>query len=268
MIAPLGRALILIGLLAASAGAFVGFAAAARRSAAGLAWAQRLAYLYAGAMISANLLMIYALLARDFSVGYVAQVGSRDVPNWVAVTSLWSSLEGSILFWGLVLGLYVLGATWVNRNRHPETMPWAIGVWLACAAFFSFLIAGPAQPFHTLAVPPSDGPGPNPLLQNHLLMIIHPPFLYAGYVGMTIPFGMAAAALFAGRLGPEFMRSLRTWLMLPWVFLTVAIVFARNDVRQGRLAQPRRAKQQHMIERLPARARRLNKDRSWPRIFS
>jgi cytochrome c-type biogenesis protein CcmF len=222
--APLGRALILFALLASSAGALVAFTAAVRRSAAGLVWAQRLAYTYAAAMVSANLLMIYALLARDFSVGYVAQVGSRDVPNWVAVTSLWSSLEGSILFWGLMLGLYVFGATFSNRHRHPETMPWAIGVWLACAAFFSFLIAGPAQPFHTLASPPSDGPGPNPLLQNHVLMIIHPPFLYGGYVGMTIPFGMAAAALLAGRLGPDFMRSLRTWLMLPWVFLTIAIV--------------------------------------------
>ncbi len=108
MTATLGRALILLALLAASAGALVGFAAGVRRSAAGLAWAQRLAYAYAAAMVSANLLMVYALLARDFSVGYVAQVGSREVPNWVAVTSLWSSLEGSILFWGLMLGLYVL----------------------------------------------------------------------------------------------------------------------------------------------------------------
>ncbi|MGE0453092.1 MAG: heme lyase CcmF/NrfE family subunit [Vicinamibacteria bacterium] len=224
MIAPLGRSLILLSLLCATAGALVAFSSGARRSAAGWAWARRFAYGYAACAIGANLLMIYALLARDFSVSYVAQVGSLAVPNWVAVVSLWSSLEGSILFWGLVLGLYVFGATYTNRDRHAEYMPWATGVWLACAAFFAFLIAGPAQPFLTVPNPPGDGPGPNPLLQNHLLMVIHPPFLYAGFVGMTIPFGLAAAALLTGRLGHDFLRPLRTWLMIPWAFLTVAIV--------------------------------------------
>jgi cytochrome c-type biogenesis protein CcmF len=103
-------------------------------------------------------------------------------------------------------------------------MPYAIGVWLACGAFFSFLLAGPAQPFATMAVPPMDGPGPNALLQNHYLMVIHPPFLYSGYVGMTIPFGLACAALLVGRLGHDFIRPLRNFLLVPWIFLTVAIV--------------------------------------------
>jgi cytochrome c-type biogenesis protein CcmF len=224
MTAPLGRGLILLALLASSTGAFVGFAAGLRGSAAGAALARRLAYVFAGAMAAANLLMVWALLARDFSVSYVAQVGSRQVPDWVAVTSLWSSLEGSILFWGIVLGGYVAAATWLNRDRHPEYMPYAIGTWLACGAFFSFLLAGPAQPFVSVPGPPADGPGPNPLLQNHLLMVVHPPFLYLGYVGMAIPFGLASAALLRGRLGHAFLRPLRTWLMVPWIFLTVAIV--------------------------------------------
>jgi cytochrome c-type biogenesis protein CcmF len=103
-------------------------------------------------------------------------------------------------------------------------MPYAVGVWLACAAFFSFLLAGPAQPFATVPGPPLDGPGPNPLLQNHYLMVIHPPFLYAGYVGLTIPFGLCCAALLVGRLGHDFIRPLRNFLLLPWIFLTVAIV--------------------------------------------
>ena len=198
MTPALGRALILLSLLAASAGALVSFVAAARRNKAAWDWSRRFAYVYAAAIVGANLLMVYALLARDFSVSYVAQVGSRAVPTWVAIVSLWSSLEGSILFWGFVLGLYVGLAAWSNRDRHVEYMPWATGVWLACGAFFSFLIAGPAQPFLTVSPAPPDGPGPNALLQNHVLMAVHPPFLYAGYVGMTIPFGLAAAALLAG----------------------------------------------------------------------
>src|SRR5829696_6581914 len=99
----LGRILILASLLAASAGALLGFAAGRSRSIDGLKWARRLAYLYSALIGAATLLMVYALLAHDFSVSYVAQVGSRAVPTWVTVVSLWSSLEGSILFWGFVL---------------------------------------------------------------------------------------------------------------------------------------------------------------------
>ena len=224
MVPTLGRILILLALLAASAGAVVGFATGARPSNVGWAWARRLAYAFAALMALANLLMEYALLTHDFSVSYVAHVGSRTVPTWVSIVSLWSSLEGSILFWGLVLGAYVAVATWQNRDKHPQYMPYAIGVWLACGAFFSFLLAGPAQPFATVPSPPLDGPGPNPLLQNHYLMVIHPPFLYSGYVGMTIPFGLGCAALLVGRLGHDFIRPLRNFLLLPWIFLTVAIV--------------------------------------------
>jgi cytochrome c-type biogenesis protein CcmF len=224
MLPILGRSLILLALLTASAGAIVGFATGARPSESGWRWARRLAYAFAGCMVLANLTMEYALLNHDFSVSYVAHVGSRSVPTWVSIVSLWSSLEGSILFWGLVMGIYVAVATWRNANRYPEYMPYAIGVWLSCGAFFSFLLAGPAQPFATVLKPALDGPGPNALLQNHYLMVIHPPFLYSGYVGMTIPFGLACAALFVGRLGNDFIRPLRNFLLLSWIFLTCAIV--------------------------------------------
>src|ERR1700736_3360038 len=170
MVPTLGRVLVLLALLAASAGAVVGFATGARPSNAGWAWARRLAYAFAALMALANLLMEYALLTHDFSVSYVAHVGSRSVPTWVSIVSLWSSLEGSILFWGLVMGVYVAVATWQNRDKHPEYMPYAIAVWLACGAFFSFLLAGPAQPFATMPSPALDGPRPHPLLEHHSLM--------------------------------------------------------------------------------------------------
>jgi cytochrome c-type biogenesis protein CcmF len=224
MVPTLGRILILLALVSATAGAIVGFATGSRPSAVGWKWARRLAYAFAGFMALANLTMEYALLTHDFSVSYVAHVGSRSVPTWVSIVSLWSSLEGSILFWGLVMGVYVAVATWRKADDHPEYMPYAVGVWLACGAFFSFLLAGPAQPFATIPNPALDGPGPNPLLQNHYLMVIHPPFLYSGYVGMTIPFGLACAALLVGRLGNDFIRPLRNFLLVSWIFLTCAIV--------------------------------------------
>jgi cytochrome c-type biogenesis protein CcmF len=224
MIASLGRILILGSLLASAAGAILGFAAGRTRSLDGLKWARRFAYLYASLIVGAALLMVYALLIHDFSVGYVAQVGSRAVPTWVTIVSLWSSLEGSILFWGMVLGGYIAAATFFTRDRYVEYQPDAIGVWLASAAFFSFLIAGPANPFATVSPVPADGPGPNPLLQNHVLMAVHPPFLYLGYVGFTIPFGFACAALLQGRLGHNVLKPLRESLMLPWIFQTIAIM--------------------------------------------
>ncbi|HET7705492.1 MAG TPA: heme lyase CcmF/NrfE family subunit [Thermoanaerobaculia bacterium] len=224
MNASLGRFLILASLLVASAGALVAFAAGRTRSREGLRWAQRFAYAFSILMGSAALLMEYALLTHDFSVSYVAQVGSRAVPTWVTISSLWSSLEGSILFWGLILAAYIAVATWFTRNDYQEYMPDAIGVWLTSAAFFAFLIAGPANPFQTVPNPPMDGPGPNPLLQNHILMVAHPPFLYFGYVGMTIPFGLAAAALIKGRLGHDFLKPIRESLLFPWIFLTISIM--------------------------------------------
>ena len=223
MNAFLGRLLVDLAMASAAAGAVLAFAGGRRPTAVVRAWVRRCALGFAVAIAGANLVMERALLTHDFSVSYVAHVGSLSSPTWVSIVSLWSSLEGSILFWGLVLGLYIAAASFALRDRHPEYINYAMGIWLVCATFFALLIAAPAQPFLTLLHPPTNGPGPNALLQNHILMVVHPPFLYAGYVGMTIPFGLAWAALLVGRLGHDFLRPLRTWLLLPWIFLTVAI---------------------------------------------
>ncbi|MBW3563361.1 MAG: cytochrome c biogenesis protein CcsA [Acidobacteria bacterium] len=222
MTALLGRTLILVALFAAVAGALVAFGGKPAHKTVRLA--RRLSDTFAYAMIAANLLMIAALLGRDFSVGYVAQVGAINQPDWVAFVSLWSSLEGSILFWGLVLAIYILVATRYARALPAEIELRSIGVWLGCAGFFSFLIAAPAQPFGTVSPVPPDGPGPNPLLQNHILMAVHPPMLYLGYVGMTIPFGFAAAALMTRESGAQIIAFIRRSLLAAWCFLTVAIM--------------------------------------------
>ena len=224
MISTMGQSLILVALVSAGAGSVLAFVSGVKGSRSGVAWARRAAQLFAWCLIAANVLMVYALLVPDFSVSYVSKVGSTQVPVWVAIVSLWSSLEGSILFWGAMLGAYVLGALWDMGDNHPEHLPWFLGVLLACGVFFSFLLAAPADPFWAVPNPMTEGPGPNPLLQNHILMVVHPPTLYGGYVGMTIPFAMAMAALLAGNMGADFVPKIRRWLMVSWIFLTIGIV--------------------------------------------
>ncbi len=224
MISILGRAAILVALAACATGAVVGFVGGARRSAEAWRWSRWMAYLFFAACTAATGLMEYALITHDFSVSYVASVGSTTTPLWVTIVSLWSSLEGSILLWAFVLSAYTALFAYQTRDRFPEHTPWALGVTLTVGVFFTFLVAGVANPFAPISPVPTEGPGPNPLLQNHILMVIHPPSLYLGYVGMSVPFGMGCAALLAGRIGPAWSAALRRWTLLPWGFLTAGII--------------------------------------------
>lgn len=175
-------------------------------------------------MTIANLAMIYALMGNDFSVSYVAHVGSIETPRWVSAISLWSSLEGSILFWGWILAIYSASCTYLYRHRPEKMMHWVGFVLLGVQAFFLILLALPANPFLPINPPPPNGPGPNPLLQNHWLMAIHPPFLYLGYIGFTIPFAFAVAAMLEADLPGHWLALTRRWTLLAWSFLSIAIV--------------------------------------------
>lgn len=168
--------------------------------------------------------MVYALVAHDFSVSYVAQVGSRSTPLFYTVISLWSSLDGSILFWGWIVAGYTAAVVYIYRNRYRELMPAVTGTLLVVNVFFWLLLAWPANPFVAVFPVPADGPGPNPLLQNHPFMGLHPPLLYLGYVGMSVPFAFGIAALVTGRVGGDWIRAVRRWVMAPWIFLTAGIV--------------------------------------------
>ncbi len=220
----LGHLLVHLGLGAAGFGLVLGLIAGFRQSPRGLRWTEIAAYVFSAALILANLVMIWALLSHDFSVSYVAKVGSRSSPTWVTVVSLWSSLEGSLLFWAGVLGAFIALFTISSRGRFRDYMAFALAISLGVAAFFTLLLAGPADPFAPISPVPADGPGPNPLLQNHLLMVLHPPALYLGYVGLTIPYAIAMAAVLRGKLGEGWLVPLRTWTLGPWILLTVGII--------------------------------------------
>jgi cytochrome c-type biogenesis protein CcmF len=179
----------------------------------------------AGAVIAA-VAMEVALLRNDFSLTYVAEHSARATPLLYKVATMWAALEGSIILWALILAGYIAVTTWWFRRRLDDAMvSWAIIVMLSVAAFFFFLLLTAADPFGEVSgVVPSDGPGPNPLLQNHPLMAIHPPCLYLGYVGFTVPFAFATAALVTGRLGEGWLIETRRWTLFAWGFLSVGIV--------------------------------------------
>jgi len=169
--------------------------------------------------------MIYALVTHDFSIEYVAQVGSRTTPVFYTIISLWGALEGSILFWGWVLAMYSAIVIWMNRNRPGTLVPWSAVALQVICLFFFVLLVGPANPWHLVSPVPPDGPGPNPLLQNHILMAVHPPLLYLGYVGMAVPFAFAVGALLGGEIhSPDWIKLTRRWTLSAWAFLSLAII--------------------------------------------
>ena len=173
----------------------------------------------------AALAMTGALVAHDFSVSYVAQVGSRETPLFFTIISLWGALEGSILFWAWVLSLYAFLVVRLNRDRSGDLVPYASAVLLSISLFFAILLIGPANPFKVVSPIPPNGPGPNPLLQNHILMAVHPPLLYLGYVGMSVPFSFAVGAVLSGEAeSDDWIRLTRNWTVASWGFLSAAII--------------------------------------------
>ncbi|SIR51220.1 cytochrome c-type biogenesis CcmF C-terminal domain-containing protein [Micromonospora avicenniae] len=162
-----------------------------------------------------------ALLRHDFSVRFVAENGGRHVSGYDTVTSLWSALDGSLLLWLLVLCGY---AALLARRRHPPRLhAYAMAVVGVVTTFFFALSALAANPFRSVHPAPVDGPGPNPLLQQHPAMGVHPPLLYLGYLGLVVPFALALAAPLAGPEGRDWLRIARPWTLAAWSALTAGI---------------------------------------------
>ena len=227
MNAALGVAFVAAGLAAAMLGFVTVVYALVRRRPQLL----RLGTIYAGVVVAAAVLqfavMERAIIQRDFRLAYVQKVGSSLTPPLYNVASLWSSLEGSILLWVLILAGYLGLVTWRFRSRRTDPLVgWAVATMFAICTFFFLLLVGPANPFRLgpLRPPGWDGPGPNALLQDHVLVAFHPPMLYVGYVGFSVPFAFAVAALVTGRVGEGWLLETRRWTLVAWAFLTAGIV--------------------------------------------
>ena len=231
MNAALGSAGVILGFVA-SLGGIATLAVGLTRGRPRLLVAGRTyVWMVAIGALLAFVAMERALLTHDFSIAFVANNSSRHTPFPFNVATLWSALEGSIILWTTVLAGYIVVTALKFKTRAIDPLVgWATLTMFSVSLFFFGLMLpniGPADPFTatSFAIPPGfDGPGPNALLQNHVLMAFHPPMLYLGYVGFTVPFAFAIAALVTGRLGEGWLIETRRWTLFAWGFLTIGIV--------------------------------------------
>src|SRR5205809_645493 len=194
-------------------------------------------YLIGALMAAASAVMVNAFLTGDYSIKYVQHYSDSVQPLFYKITSYWGGLDGSIMFWVFLLSIFGSIAVYVNRERHRELIPYVVATIATVQMFFLFLMVAHKNPFTTfLTEVPTDGRGLNPLLQN-FYMAIHPPSLYTGFVGMTIPFAFGIAALVTGHLDDSWLRAVRRWTMFSWLFLsfglTLGMIWAYEELGWG-----------------------------------
>lgn len=243
MIAWLGLGSILVALGAAAAAAWRGLPALAGRGAVPMERMKRPVMWLLGGAAAAMLVLEIGLLAGDFSIAYIADNHRAGTPLIFTIAAGWAALEGSIVLWGLVLAAFT-GA--VFRSMYRRDHPLAAGtlsVLGMLAVFWFGLMATVANPFAVCTAAadaagcalsgwapwsavdlPAAGRGANPLLQNHILMAVHPPVLYVGYVGFSVPFAVGMASLATVDHQETWLRTTRTWTLTAWAFLTAGIV--------------------------------------------
>jgi cytochrome c-type biogenesis protein CcmF len=221
--ASLGSFLILTAFVLAS-GAFAASIAGARRGQRSLIDGGAGLFHTVTAITGViSALIVHAFVIGDFSIKYVQRYSDSAQPLFYKLASYWGGLDGSLMFWVTLLAIFGSVAVYVNRERHRLLVPWVVAVISAVEMFFLFLMVVHNNPFETyLTTPPAAGAGLSPLLQN-FYMAIHPPLLYLGFVGMTIPFAFGIAALASGQLDDSWLRAIRTWTMTAWLFLTVGL---------------------------------------------
>jgi cytochrome c-type biogenesis protein CcmF len=238
VIAVLGDVAILIALGAAISVVGVGVRASRHGSTSALRLPVSVLAIAAACIF---VLLEVAILTHDFSIAYVADNTATTTPFIFLLASGWAALEGSIVLWGVVLAAFIL-LVWRRLEATDPLGVLAVAVMGAVAVFWFGLMATAGNPFSVCtevsagfctgsawwplagAVSPAMGRGPNPLLQNHILMAIHPPMLYIGYVGFTVPFAFAIAALVRGDVGRAWLDRTHRWSMVAWAFLTFGIL--------------------------------------------
>ncbi|SEP53537.1 heme lyase CcmF/NrfE family subunit [Amycolatopsis saalfeldensis] len=214
----------LLGLAASLVLVWYGFRAQARPGSIRLGQLRAATMVVLGGAVLSMAALETALLTDDFAMSYVAETHSRATPLLFTITSAWSALGGSIVLWALLLAGFVFAACRKVRDAGDRLGTGALGFMGLVAAFFFGLVTTVANPFRILPNPPADGPGPNPLLRNDIMVAIHPPLLYLGFVGFTVSFAYAMSALLIRRGGTDWLVRTRRANLVAWTFLTAGVV--------------------------------------------
>jgi cytochrome c-type biogenesis protein CcmF len=174
-------------------------------------------------IVTASGILVHALITSNFQVQYVAHYTSTTLPLPYKITAFWGGQAGSLLFWLLILSMYSLIALMQNQNKNRHLMPYVTATLMSVTLFFLSMVCFAANPFEKLSPIPIEGQSLNPILQNYW-MATHPPSLYTGYVGVTVPFAFAMAALITGKLDVSWLKAIRKWTLFAWLFLTLGIL--------------------------------------------
>ena len=222
MIPELGHFMLVLALAAAVAQAFFGIAGPALGR---QAWIDvtRPAVIAQFILVSLSLAaLVYAFVQNDFSVEYVAANSNTALPVGYRIAAVWGAHEGSLLLWAWIMVAWTLAVTLLSRNLTPEFAARVLGVLGIIAIGFLLFTLATSNPFARLDPAAPDGRDLNPLLQDPALAL-HPPLLYAGYVGLSVAFAFACAAMIEGRLDAAWARWARPWTTVAWALLTVGI---------------------------------------------
>src|SRR4051794_10475729 len=222
MITEIGHFSLILALCVAALQAVVPLVGAAREEAALTAWARPAAlaqFLFVGIAFAA---LTYAYVVSDFSLANVAANSNSMKPLLYKVSGVWSNHEGSMLLWVFILALFGAAVAVFGRNLPPGLRARVLAVQAMIGFGFLLFILFTSNPFERVRPAPPDGAGLNPILQDPGLAF-HPPFLYLGYVGFSIAFCFAVAALIEGRVEPAWARWVRPWTLAAWCALTIGI---------------------------------------------
>jgi cytochrome c-type biogenesis protein CcmF len=235
--ASLGSFLLMAALVVSAYAIAVSVAGARRGSRSLVESGVGAFYLSAAIMTVASAVIVQAFVTENYSIKYVQRYSDSLQPLFYKLTSYWGGLDGSIMFWVFLLSVFGSLAVYVNRDRHRELIPYVVAIISAVQMFFLFMMIAHKNPFETFLVQaPADGQGLNPLLQN-IYMVVHPPSLYIGFVGMTIPYAFGMAALITGHLDDSWLRAVRRWTMVSWLFLslglTLGMIWAYEELGWG-----------------------------------